>query len=157
MNLSVHFMALLIARYLIIQLHQMERIYMFRMLYWTWCTNICKICCFSITNLYESTFVGTSILYKLLYFKNIGLYIYNWGFNTSEIIDSSLLNSLLLNWDSILDKEYFTYLHPFIFPQFSQNIENINNKWLFFNNLTNSITLHLNVYHEKFINWSNGL
>jgi len=36
----------------------------------------------------------------------IYIYIY-MGFNTSEIIDSSLLNSPLLNWDGILNKEYF--------------------------------------------------
>jgi hypothetical protein len=31
----------------------------------------------------------------------------NWGFSTSEIIDSSLLNSPLLSWDGILDKKTY--------------------------------------------------
>ncbi len=33
------------------------------------------------------------------------IYNLNWGFNVGEIIDTSLLNSLLLSWDGILDKE----------------------------------------------------
>jgi hypothetical protein len=39
--------------------------------------------------------------------QNIVLHIYNlnWGFNVGEIIDTSLLNSPLLNWDGILNKD----------------------------------------------------
>jgi hypothetical protein len=68
-------------------------------------------------------FVRTSILYIIIFFfKHWIIYIYiykyiNWGFNISEIIDTSLLNSLLLSWDGILDKEYFIMmLYILLFP-----------------------------------------
>jgi hypothetical protein len=46
-----------------------------------------------------------SFYIQLLSFLYIGLHIqkHNWGFSTSEIIDSSLLNSPLLSWDGIQD------------------------------------------------------
>jgi hypothetical protein len=100
-------MALLIAYYLIIQLLQMERIYKFRMLYWTWCTNICKIYIFQSPIYMKALLLKHQYYIQLLSFEKNGLYIYNWGFNTNEIICSSLLNNPLLSWDSILDKEYF--------------------------------------------------
>jgi len=43
---------------------------------------------------------------QLLFFLKHWI-IYNWGFNIGEIINSSLLNSPLLSWDGILNKEYF--------------------------------------------------
>jgi len=44
---------------------------------------------------------------QLLLFLNIGLHIQkqNRGFSTSEVIDSSLLNSPLLSLDGILNKK----------------------------------------------------
>jgi hypothetical protein len=62
---------------------------------------------------------------QLLSFKNIGLHIQkrNWGFNTSEMIYSSLLNSLLFTWDGILNKEIsredvINMIFPF-FPKYN--------------------------------------
>jgi len=45
--------------------------------------------------------------------KKIGLYII-WGFNIGGIINSSLLNSPLLSWDGILNKEYFIMILLYI-------------------------------------------
>jgi hypothetical protein len=46
---------------------------------------------------------------QLLFLKNIGLHMQkqNWGFHTSEITYSCLLNNHLLSWDGILDKKIF--------------------------------------------------
>jgi hypothetical protein len=62
---------------------------------------------------------------QLLFFLNIGLHIqkWNWGFSIGEIIDSSLLNSPLLNWDGISDKKISRQnVINIISPLFSQNM-----------------------------------
>jgi hypothetical protein len=66
-----------------------------------------KICCFSITNVHEGTFIRTSILHTIFIFLNIGLHIknQNWVFNVGEIIDINLLNSPLLSSDGVLIKK----------------------------------------------------
>jgi hypothetical protein len=65
-----------------------------------------KICCFSITNVHESIFIKTSILNTNIIILNIGLHVknQNWGFYVGEFIDTNLLNSPLLSWDGVLDK-----------------------------------------------------
>jgi len=78
----------------------------------------------------KAIFVSTSILCTIMFFFNIGLHIQkkNWGFNTCEIIDPSLLNSPLLSWDGILDKnKSHQNVINIIFPFFSQNMKN--NPW----------------------------
>jgi len=67
---------------------------------------------------------------QLLSFLNIWLHIQNqnWGFCTGKIIDVSLLNSLLLSWDRILNKEISEkQLSNIIFPILSQNLKS--NQW----------------------------
>jgi hypothetical protein len=66
----------------------------------------------------------------LLYFLNIGLHIQNqnWGFIIGETMDISLLNSSLLSWDGILDKNISNEKNSSIFlPILNYNI--INKKW----------------------------
>jgi hypothetical protein len=61
---------------------------------------------------------------------NIELHIkkWNWGFNIGEIIDSSLLNSLLLSWDGILNRKISCQnVINIISPLFSQNMKS--NPW----------------------------
>jgi len=71
---------------------------------------------FSITNLYESIFAKTSILYTIYFLKKHWI-IYNWGFNIGQIINSTLLNSPLLSWDGILNKEYFIMMLLYILDE----------------------------------------
>jgi len=61
---------------------------------------------------------------------NIELHIkkWNWGFNIGEIIDSSLLNSLLLSWDGILNRKISCQnVINIISPLFYQNMKS--NPW----------------------------
>ncbi len=67
---------------------------------------------------------------QLLFFLNIRLHIqkWNWGFSIGEIIDSSLLNSPLLNCDGILDKKIsHQNVINIISPLFSRNMKS--NPW----------------------------
>jgi len=54
---------------------------------------------FSVTHLYECTFIKTSIIYTMII-----LFKY-WGFSIGEIMNISLLNNPLLSWDRILDSK----------------------------------------------------
>jgi hypothetical protein len=63
---------------------------------------------------------------QLLSFLNIGLHIQkqNWDFSISEIIDSSLLNSSLLSWNGIFNKNISCQnVINIISPFFSQNMK----------------------------------
>jgi hypothetical protein len=100
MNLDVNFMALLIVNYSIIQLLKMERIYIYSKCYIEHdMSTYVKYVVFQ-SPTYMKTFLSKHpFSIQLLLFKNIGLHIQKkiWGFNTCEIIDSSLLNSPLLS------------------------------------------------------------
>lgn len=54
---------------------------------------------------YTKTLLSKHPLYVQFLKKNIELHIQNqnWGFSIGDIIDVSLLNSLLLSWDNVLD------------------------------------------------------
>ncbi len=68
--------------------------------------------------------------------QNIVLHIYNlnWGFNVGEIIDTSLLNSPLLNWDGILNKDIsrkeLSNIVLLFYYKYLKIIDDMNNTWL---------------------------
>jgi hypothetical protein len=58
--------------------------------------------------IYMNALLSKHPLYiQSIFFWNIGLHIQNqnWGFSIGEIMNISLLNSHLLSWDGILDKQ----------------------------------------------------
>jgi hypothetical protein len=60
--------------------------------------------------IYMNALLSKHPLYiQSIFFKNIGLHIQNqnWGFSIGEIMNICLLNSHLLSWDGILDKQIF--------------------------------------------------
>jgi hypothetical protein len=69
-------------------------------------------------------------MYNFYFYFNIGLHIQNQnrGFNIGEIMDIILLNSPLLSWDVILDKNISKEkLSTIVFPILNYNV--INTKW----------------------------